>query len=123
MFDRVLTWRYELTRRTFRRCHMPREAPVVIPVPVPDPAERATSQEQPTKAKKSRPTKYLPTDRIAPQKQLDLLRAWGAASGPSGKAGTNGDVASIVGLSSSTVSLANPFFVENGLLQKTDNAF
>src|SRR5437879_2468995 len=57
-----------------------------------------------------RPTKYLPTPRITFNKQLDILRAWAAASGPTGRVASNGAVAEIVKMQPSTVSLAKPFF-------------
>src|SRR5437867_10717172 len=67
-----------------------------------------------------RPSKYLPTERITFAKQLDILRAWAAASGPAGKVATNDDVAEIVRMQPSTVSLANPFLASGGLIVKTD---
>lgn len=69
---------------------------------------------------KIRPTKPLPTERIAFSRQLDILRAYAATSGPSGQAVSNDAVAKIVKLNSSTVSLGNSFFVAVGLLQKSD---
>ena len=85
----------------------------------------AADESAPTGAKssKTRPGKILPTDRINFSKQLDLLRAFVAASGPSGRAVTNTDIAVIVGLKASTVSLANPFFSDNGLLQRVDGGY
>lgn len=75
------------------------------------------------KPKGERPTKYLPTPRITFSKQLDILRAWAAASGPGGKVATNDNVAEIVKMNSSTISLANPFFASTGLLTKTDGGY
>src|SRR5437762_5574893 len=72
---------------------------------------------------RTRPKKILPTDRINFSKQLDLLRAFAAASGPSGRTVTNNDVAVIVGLKASTVSLANPFFSDVGLLLRADGGY
>ena len=72
---------------------------------------------------KTRPTKILPTDRINIQKQLELLRAWAAASTPSGKAVANGEVAEMVKMQASTVSLANPFFASIGLLIKSEGGY
>jgi hypothetical protein len=62
----------------------------------------------------------LPTDRIAFSKQLDILRAWAAASGPGGKSVYNADVAKLVKMAGSTISLANPFFTDVGLLLRVD---
>src|SRR5262245_57681055 len=70
-----------------------------------------------------RPNKYLPTPRITFSKQLDILRAWAAASGPTGKVATNDGVAEIVKMQPSTVSLANPFLASSGLLVKTDGGY
>jgi hypothetical protein len=67
--------------------------------------------------------KILPTPRIAFPKQLDLLRAHAAASGPEQKSVGNADVAPFVGLSKSTISLANPFFVDVGLLERVGGGF
>ncbi len=72
------------------------------------------------KTQKSKPLKPLPTERIAFQKQLDLLRGYAAASGPTGKPVTNEDVAKIVNMTAGTVSMANSFFADVGFLQKKD---
>src|SRR5947199_4851281 len=61
----------------------------------------------------------LPTDRISAPKQLDLLRGWAAASGPSNKPVTNEDVSAIVKMAPSTIQMANAFFVDLGFLQKS----
>jgi hypothetical protein len=83
------------------------------------PTSPKNNQVPPAKPK-DRPTKTLPTDRIAFSRQLDILRAYAAASGPTGQAVTNDAVGKIVQLNSSTVSLANAFFLGLGFLQKTD---
>jgi hypothetical protein len=75
------------------------------------------------KAKRTPPTKSIPTDRIAFSKQLDLLRAWAAASGPTGKPASLKEVSQIMKLSESTISLANSFFAAMGFLQKTGDGF
>ncbi|HEY4639911.1 MAG TPA: hypothetical protein VII75_01080 [Thermoanaerobaculia bacterium] len=77
----------------------------------------------PEKPKRTPPTRPIPTDRIAFTKQLDLLRAWAAASGPTSKPASLKDVAQIVKLSDSTSSLANAFFSAMGFLQKTADGF
>jgi hypothetical protein len=76
------------------------------------------SESEQAKAKKPKPTKFLPTDRIAFSRQLEILRAFAAVSGPNGKAVTNAEVGEVMKMEASTVSLANPFFAENGLLQR-----
>lgn len=82
--------------------------------------ETAAERSQSTNGPKARPTKPLPTDRIAFPKQLDILRAYAAASGSSNKAVSNRAVADIVGMNPSTISLSNSFFVALGFLYKTD---
>lgn len=71
-----------------------------------------------TKPGKPKPMKTLPTDRVAFDKQLDVLRAYGAASGPERKSVSNDDVGSIAQIHKNTVSICNPFFVDVGLLIK-----
>jgi hypothetical protein len=68
-------------------------------------------------------SEILPTSRISFGKQLDLLRAYAAASGAAIKPVSLGDVAPIVGMASSTVSLASPFFNSVGLVTRTDGGF
>ena len=100
--------------------------------PTADEQQEATNEPPPTAPTapaevpvrdRARPKKPLPTSRIAFGKQLDLLRAWANASGPSGKVVTNRDVAGIVSMSADTVSLANTFFSAMGLLQKADGGY
>jgi hypothetical protein len=69
------------------------------------------------------PTKRLPTPRIAYAKQLDLLRAYAAASGQGAKPVENKDVADIVGMTAATVSLANPFFADLALLVRQNGGY
>lgn len=83
----------------------------------------AAADEQAAPKARSKPNKTLPTDRITFTRQLDLLRAWAAASSPSGKVVSNTDVADMVKMMSSTVSLANPFFASIGLLQKAEGGY
>lgn len=70
-------------------------------------------------ARKDRPSRALPTNRVAFQKQLDILRAFGASSDPPGQPVRNVDVSKLVKLNQTTVGLITPFFVEIGLLQRT----
>lgn len=67
-----------------------------------------------------RPREQLPTTRIAFPQQLNILRAYAAASGPTHKAVGNDEVADIVQLSKTTVPLANPFFSSIGLIEKAE---
>lgn len=72
---------------------------------------------------KHRPTKQLPTNRIQFSKQLDILRAYAALSGPSGSPVSNKDVAEVVGMVESTVSINNSFLTDVGLVTKTGSGF
>lgn len=91
-----------------------------MPNPEAAPAARKTAKPTPPKVS-PRPTKFLPTGRISFDNQLNILRGYAAASGTSMKAVTNDEVAKVVStITSSTVSLANAFFTENGLLIRTD---
>lgn len=67
--------------------------------------------------------KILPTPRIAFGKQLDLLRAYAAASGSDRRPVGNSETAPYVSLSKSTVSLANPFFTDIGLIERAGGAY
>jgi hypothetical protein len=80
-------------------------------------------QEQSSKDQKNRPTKYLPTARIKFSNQLEILRAFTALSGPTAKPATVVAVAKILNMVPSTVSMANPFFVDIGFLQKSESGF
>lgn len=77
-----------------------------------------TQQSQPKPSAESL-LEVLPTRRIAFPKQLDLLRAY-AALGASGGTVSNQDVAELVGMSQQTTSLANGFFLANGLIARAD---
>jgi hypothetical protein len=68
-------------------------------------------------------SQILPTPRISFPKQLDLLRAYAAASGAAIKPVALNDVAPIVGMTSSTISLASPFFNSVGLVTRTGGGF
>lgn len=81
------------------------------------------TEDQDMAEKESKPLHPLPTNRIAFPKQLDILRAFGAASEAHGRAVTNIEVAAVVEMSPATISLANPFFVDIGLLEKTGDGF
>jgi hypothetical protein len=77
----------------------------------------------PGKAKGRKPSRPLPTDRIAFPRQLDLLRAFAIASGDDRKAVRNTDVAEISDFASTTLSQANAFFVDVGFLIRTPEGF
>ncbi len=75
------------------------------------------------KSRRIRPSKALPTDRIAFQKQLDMLRAYAVAYETSGKAVTNAQIAEIVKMAATTVPHANTFFVDVGLLVRGEGGY
>lgn len=70
-----------------------------------------------------RPVKALPTDRLSFPKQLEVLRAYAVASGQTGKAVTNSDVANLTKLNVSSAGLNNSFFSEIGLITKSGNGY
>jgi hypothetical protein len=86
-------------------------------------AKEEAQSGQTQKDRAARPTKFLPTDRIKFSRQLDLLRAYAAASASTGKVVTNQEVSRIMEMQASTVSLANPFFADVGFLQKFENGY
>ena len=75
------------------------------------------------KERRSKPTEALPTKRIAFKKQLDLLRAFSALSGPDGKTVTSKEAVEALSLEPSTVGLAMPFFTGVGFLLRTEMGF
>lgn len=82
-------------------------------------APAATPHElHPTEPRRG--SKPLPTNRIAFAKQLDLLRAYAAASGIEGKPVSLASAAEMVRLNAATASLANGFLVDAKLLVKSD---
>jgi hypothetical protein len=90
---------------------------------VPDPKRAEPTDEKPPKTARSKPTKTLPTERIAFPKQLEILRAYAAASGTTAKSVTNKEVADITRMAETTVSIGNAFFCSIGLLTRTDGGF
>ena len=75
------------------------------------------------KSEKAKPKHVLPTSRISFQKQLGLLRAWGAASGTNHSVVTTPEVATVFGIHPGTASLANPFFEKSRLLKRSGRGF
>jgi hypothetical protein len=75
------------------------------------------------RSQREKPSRVLPTDRIAFSKQLDILRAYAIVSGLSGKRVTNDEVSRTVKMAASTVSLANTFFSDIGLIQKSEGGY
>jgi hypothetical protein len=64
----------------------------------------------------------LPTPRISFAKQVDLLRAYAAASGSGSPVGLQA-VSDIVNMAVSTISLASPFLQDVGLIEKSERGF
>ncbi len=111
---------------------MDQEEPSVVSV-LPNPEKPASNGHRKTKSKGhrpgpkprkegSRPARSLPTNRIAFAKQLDILRAYAAASGPTGKTVRLREVAEIVKMNPDTITMANGFFVEVGFVHRVDGA-
>lgn len=93
--------------------------PIPLQSPPKEQAEKLTKKRA-AKTERPKPTKTLPTDRVAPAKQLDLLRAYAAASNLGTKAATVNEIADLVKVVPSTVMMCNPFFLSIGLLSRTD---
>jgi hypothetical protein len=88
------------------------------------PEETSISEPAATdKSKRSRPVRVLPTERIAYQKQLDILRAYAISAEANNRAVSSAEVAGIVNMAVTTVPHANSFFVDVGLLQKTEGGY
>jgi hypothetical protein len=85
-----------------------------------NPTNVAAIPPQEEGAKKTKPIKILPTDRINPTKQLDILRAYAAASNNGTRPATVQEVADIMKMAVSTVALCNAFLASVGLIQRTD---
>ena len=84
----------------------------------------AAAADSAAKARRDpRPTQVVPTERIQFKRQLDVLRAFAAASGPSNTGVASKQVAEILKMAPGTVSLANPFFTDTGLLVKGGSEF
>ena len=81
------------------------------------------ARPEPKQSNQERPARVLPTDRIGFQKQLTLLRSYAAVSGQSGKPATNAEVSSLLKLHPSTSTLAMPFFLDIGLLEKAGSGY
>lgn len=86
---------------------------------MPKPVRRVNGEPGNPTGKESRPAKVLPTNRVAFQNQLDVLRAFGAASEPNGRAVQNVEISRIVNLHQATVGFVTPFLTDAGLLQRT----
>src|SRR5260370_36747439 len=84
---------------------------------------KAKKPDRPAKATASRPTKFLPSERITFARQLDILRGWAAASGPLRKVVNNIEVGKVITMQPSTVSLNNAFYSSVGLVNKSQGGY
>lgn len=82
---------------------------------------RDSTDSKAVRSARPRLRKALPTDRATFSKQLDVLRAAAAASGPDRKPISNDEVAKVVNIHFGTVSNCNPFFLESGLITRHKN--
>jgi hypothetical protein len=71
-------------------------------------------------AARNRPTKSLPTPRISFPKQVDILRAYAAQYEAEHAPVMLAQIARLTQMASSTVSLANPFLQESGLITRSE---
>jgi len=82
-------------------------------------SESTTQRVSPTSSRpRVKLRKALPTDRVTFAKQLDILRAAAAASGPDRKPVSNDDIAKVVNIHFNSISNCNPFFLEAGLFTR-----
>jgi hypothetical protein len=87
----------------------------------PDSGENGTPTSRTTV--RSAPTKRLPTPRISFNNQLNIARAYGALSQGGAKAVDHKDVATMLKMAADTVSLANPFLADVGLITRVDSGY
>lgn len=87
------------------------------------PEQPTPASDQVQRATKANLLRVVPTDRVSFKKQVEVLRAYAAASGTEKSAVSYGDVASVIGLVASSVALVTPFLVDTGLLMKDGNKF
>lgn len=80
---------------------------------MPDP----TNGDTPGNGDSQKSWKSLPTDRVGFDRQLEVLRAYGAIAADEGKTGA--EVAKAVGIHAASVSVCNPFFTESGLIERS----
>jgi hypothetical protein len=85
-----------------------------------NPSKAAPVKTKAVEKPKSKPSQPLPTNRMSFDKQIELLRAWGTASGAERKAVTNKAVADMLGMNESSSFLMNTFFQEVGFLSRGD---
>lgn len=84
----------------------------------PGPVPVSTESDSSGKTEKPKPNRALPSDRISVSRQLDILRAYAAASSNGTKAGTVTEVSDILKMAGLTIGLAHPFLSSIGLIQR-----
>jgi hypothetical protein len=89
------------------------------PVPV-VPDKNKNHNKKPTSSLTPKPGKILPTEKINVAKQLDFLRGYGATSADGTKASSVNEVASVLKVAASSVTLASSFLASVGLIVRTD---
>lgn len=77
-----------------------------------------TDRSQPSATEKSKTTKRLPTFRVGFPKQLDALRGYAVLSENGTKSVHYSHVAELIKVHEANVSSMNPFFLENGFIEK-----
>jgi hypothetical protein len=101
----------------------PAGAPINAPSGTTAPVE-TVMRPTPTEPKSApQPSRKLPTDRVAFNKQLDIMRAYGLASQGGTKAVHYSTAAEMVQMAPNSVSLMNTFLVDSGFVQKSGNDF
>src|SRR5690606_32424101 len=94
-----------------RNCEQPRAGIVM------------SEDKQPTAEARPRLTKKLPTFRVGFAKQMDALRAYAVLSEGGKKPVHYTRIADIIKVHEANVSSMNPFFLENGLIEKNGNGY
>ena len=81
------------------------------------------SEAPPPKTEKKKPTKVLPTGRTTLERQLHLLRAYAAAHISFNEPVSIRQVSGLAKMDRTGISMANGFFVDIGLLEKSGTGF
>lgn len=70
-----------------------------------------------------KPQRPLPTDRVTVQRQLDILRAYAAASQQGARQVWNREVSNLAGMTPESVSSCNGFLASLNLIRKSESAW
>lgn len=82
-----------------------------------------TSQPTTPKLPNNKPTQSLPSRKLSFERHLNLLRAYATAYAHHGRAVGVKEVSEISNISPDTISTANAFFLDLGIIQKNDAKF